>query len=81
MRRSNFYYLFAAQGENEIRLDYPQRTIRDFISKWNKGKSINEICFDLKINHAEFVLITVDLSTKGEIKQRTKGIYGGELVK
>ena len=78
---SNWYYLFAAEGEKEIRLDYPRRTINNFIEKWNEGKSISEICFDLKINQAEFILITVDLSVKGKVQQRTKGIYGGELVK
>ena len=80
MGRSNYYYLFAAEGEKEIRLDYPQRTIQDFISKWNKGKSMNEICYDLKIKQIEFALIAMDLSFKGKIEQRSKGIHGGELA-
>ena len=77
-RSSNYYYLFAAEGEEEIRLDFPEGTIRNFISKWNKGKSMNEICYDLKIKQIEFALIAMDLSYKGKIEQRSKGIHRGE---
>lgn len=80
MKLTEDYVLFT-DDSLDVNFLFKMKEIEIFIELWNEGESLGDIANKIKRKHFEIVLLVIDLDLRGLITPRTKGIFGGELIK
>lgn len=72
----NDYTLFTDSKHEDISWTYTQDKINRVIELWDKGLPYAEIGVKLRLKKIEVMLILIDLSDLGKLKQRKGGMLG-----
>lgn len=70
------YTLFTDNKHDDIRWTYTQDKIDRVIELWDQGLPYSEIGVKLRLKKIEVMLILIDLSDTGKLKQRRGGLLG-----